>query len=183
MEYKDALTMFFERSEAMQTFWNFHITVILGLIAFFASVPVTPRLPVVRNFIMVVFLAFVVVNCGALINVTQQRLRLVEYCDTLANNAKAANAQAASAKIAPSAEGGSAKDAAAKSADGKDADAKEGPLEILALSGKMRDSLQPPQIWHVCVLHGLADIMTLVAIYMLTSKKQREAAKVTAKTA
>ena len=37
MEFKDLVSLYFERSNAIQTFWNFYLTVIFGLLAFFES--------------------------------------------------------------------------------------------------------------------------------------------------
>jgi len=53
MEYKDAISMLFERSGATQTFWNFHFTIILALIAFFASISPNPKLTLLKYFVIV----------------------------------------------------------------------------------------------------------------------------------
>jgi hypothetical protein len=47
MDFKDLVSLYFERSNAIQTFWNFYLTVILGLSAFFGSqtIPVEPNDP------------------------------------------------------------------------------------------------------------------------------------------
>jgi hypothetical protein len=39
----EALSLFFERSNALQTYWNFHLTVILGLLAFFGTTRITRK--------------------------------------------------------------------------------------------------------------------------------------------
>jgi hypothetical protein len=35
--FKDAISLYFERSNALQTYWNYQLTVILGLLGFFAA--------------------------------------------------------------------------------------------------------------------------------------------------
>jgi hypothetical protein len=87
MNYKDALNMFFERSNAMQTFWNFHITIILALIAFFASIRPNPNLRILKVFVTGAFIAFAIVNLLALTNVADQRLKLVQVFHTLSQSA------------------------------------------------------------------------------------------------
>jgi hypothetical protein len=76
MNYKEALEIFFERSNATQTFWNFHLTVILALIAFIATVKVNTSLRLLAVFLTVAFAVFACVNLKALVTVTDQRLAL-----------------------------------------------------------------------------------------------------------
>ncbi|MGB6307720.1 MAG: hypothetical protein WBF89_07985 [Steroidobacteraceae bacterium] len=76
MEFKDVLAMYFERGVALQTFWNFYITIALGYLAFLGvltPLPVNKRAAVLLTCGFVVFAA---ANLGGLIGVTKQRLEL-----------------------------------------------------------------------------------------------------------
>jgi hypothetical protein len=83
MEYKDAISMLFERSGATQTFWNFHFTIILALIAFFASISPNPKLTLLKYFVTAAFLAFAIINLRALVNATDQGIRIMRLADAL----------------------------------------------------------------------------------------------------
>jgi hypothetical protein len=73
MELKDLLSLYFERTNAMQTFWTFYVTIILGLLAFFGSTKL-PRKPYGITFILsLAFCMFAFVNLQALRGVTRQR--------------------------------------------------------------------------------------------------------------
>lgn len=74
MEFKDLLSLYFERSNAMQTYWNFYITIILALMAFFGTVKITPRIKYVIGILLLAFIAFASVNLSALREVNQQRI-------------------------------------------------------------------------------------------------------------
>lgn len=74
MEFKDLLSLYFERSNAMQMYWNFYITIILALLAFFATVKLSSRTKYVAALLTLAFAAFAVVNLQALRWVDQQRL-------------------------------------------------------------------------------------------------------------
>jgi hypothetical protein len=76
MEFKDVLAMYFERGVAMQTFWNFYITIALGYLAFLGVL--TP-MPVNRRAAILLtcgFIVFAAANLGGLLGVTRQRLEL-----------------------------------------------------------------------------------------------------------
>jgi hypothetical protein len=96
LSYKDALDMFFERSNAMQTFWNFYLTVIFALIALFASIRPVRNLNVLKWCVLLGFIVFAIVNLGALVNVADQRLRLAGVVGRLAST------DVASSTLAPS---------------------------------------------------------------------------------
>jgi len=78
MEFKDVVTLFFERSGAMQTFWNFYIAITLGLLTFFGAVKHSPRLKSVAWLVLVAFGVFASVNLNALLDVTDQRQALAD---------------------------------------------------------------------------------------------------------
>jgi len=74
MNFKDAVTLYFQRSDAMQTYWGFYITVVLGLIAFVGSVKSPSRLTALVLFLSIAFCGFALVNLGGLYSVAKQRI-------------------------------------------------------------------------------------------------------------
>jgi hypothetical protein len=74
MSFKEALELYFERSNSMQTYWNFYVTMALALLAFFATSKAGKQLRMVAFVLTVGFAAFAVVNYAALRNVTEERL-------------------------------------------------------------------------------------------------------------
>jgi hypothetical protein len=79
ISFSDAISLFFERSNALQTYWNFYLTVILGLLAFFGTAKVTSKTKFVAALVTVAFAGFCVVNLGGLLSVTEQRLDVCSY--------------------------------------------------------------------------------------------------------
>ena len=77
MELKELLPIIFERSNAMQTFWNFQIIVIFGLLGFVTTARATARQASVKVMLTVGYLMFALVNLEALLAVTKQRWILV----------------------------------------------------------------------------------------------------------
>ena len=73
MDLKDVAAQFFQRSDAMQTFWGFYITISLALLAFFGNAPRTKRL---AGILTAAFVGVATVNLGGLIVVARQRLAL-----------------------------------------------------------------------------------------------------------
>lgn len=73
MEFQDLLSLYFERSNAMQTYWNFYITVNLALLAFMATVQTAKLNRPVAVILMIAFAAFASVNGEALSEVAKQR--------------------------------------------------------------------------------------------------------------
>ncbi len=70
MNFKDLVTLYFERTNAMQYLWSIYITIVLGLMGFVGTAK--PRLAII--FLMLIaFFGFAYVNCGALRSVTNQR--------------------------------------------------------------------------------------------------------------
>jgi hypothetical protein len=74
MELRDLIGLYFERSNAMQTYWNFYITVILALIAFFGSAKPSAKTKYLAGILTLAFIMFAVVNYDALNDVTRQRI-------------------------------------------------------------------------------------------------------------
>ena len=70
-ETKDLLDFFFHCSDSMQTFWNFYITIVLGLIAFFASTKNPSKS--MAGIITIAFVLFAIVNLSGLHDLTNQR--------------------------------------------------------------------------------------------------------------
>ena len=73
MEFKDLVSLYFERANAMQIFWNFYVTIVLGLIVFFGSVKPSRSTTRVAAILSVAFVVFACVNLKAILGVTQQR--------------------------------------------------------------------------------------------------------------
>ena len=71
----DALKAVFERGNAVQTFWNFYITVSLAFLAFFGN---AQRSRQVATILSVAFLAFAAVNAKALSQRAAERQQLYE---------------------------------------------------------------------------------------------------------
>jgi hypothetical protein len=74
----DALNLFFERSNAMQTFWNFYISIAVALLAFFGA---ATRSRITTLLMTVAFVGFAVVNYLGMRDVAQQR---IDVCKVLA---------------------------------------------------------------------------------------------------
>ena len=74
MEFKDLLSLYFERSNAMQMYWSFYVTIVLALMAFFGTVKVSSEIKYVVGILLLAFIAFATVNLGALREVNQQRI-------------------------------------------------------------------------------------------------------------
>ncbi|MBZ5521627.1 MAG: hypothetical protein LAP21_05150 [Acidobacteriia bacterium] len=77
MEDKEALTLFFERSNAMQTYWSYYITVVLGVLAFFGAG--SPRSVTTAGLISVTFLGFARANYQGMTDVARQRVEVCKY--------------------------------------------------------------------------------------------------------
>jgi len=77
MEPKDLLQMYFERSIAVQTFWNFEVTIAFAIIAFFGSVRMTAtRARLLATLFTIGYIGFVSVNLSGIHEVTEARLAL-----------------------------------------------------------------------------------------------------------
>ena len=78
MDFKDLVTLYFDRSGAMQMFWNFYIAIVLGLFTFFGAVRHSPRLKHIAWLLLLGFALFAAVNLNALLDVTDQRRVLAQ---------------------------------------------------------------------------------------------------------
>jgi hypothetical protein len=74
---KDLLPIIFERSNAMQRFWNFLIVVTFGLLGFVTTARATAGHTSVKVMLTIGYVVFAAVNLDALLFVTQQRTILV----------------------------------------------------------------------------------------------------------
>ena len=77
MEFKDLVTWYFERTNAMQTLWSIYVTIVLGLLGFLGSAKLKPPRLRILCILLIAFLGFAFVNCSALRSVTRQRETLV----------------------------------------------------------------------------------------------------------
>ena len=91
MEFKDITAQLFERSNAMQTFWSYYITIALALIAFFGT---TQRSKTLAAIFTIAFVGVAMVNLDGMKNIAHQRLALQD----LVAAAKAPSAAAVFAK-------------------------------------------------------------------------------------
>jgi hypothetical protein len=85
MGLKDLLPIIFERSNAMQTFWNFQIVVIFVLLGFITTARVASQ-PSVKVIMTIGYVIFALVNLEALVSVTEQRKILVAALAELPND-------------------------------------------------------------------------------------------------
>ena len=72
LDAKDLLPLAFERSAAVQTFWNFYIVVTLGLLGFLASAAKACSRRPVQAALTFTFVAFTLSNLAALLAVNRQ---------------------------------------------------------------------------------------------------------------
>lgn len=71
MTYSDLVELYFERSGALQNYWTLYVVIIGGLLAFSSLRQIPNRLTTVL--VTVLFLCFAYKNCGAIVDVTNQR--------------------------------------------------------------------------------------------------------------
>jgi hypothetical protein len=74
MEFKDIVTLYFERSNALQTYWSFYTTMALALLAYFGGMKPSPRKFLIAIVLSLSFISFAVVNLDALKAVTEARI-------------------------------------------------------------------------------------------------------------
>ena len=82
MEFKDLVSWYFQRSNDMQIYWNFYVTITLALLVFFGSAK-TPRPKVIAIVLSLAFVMFAAVNLDGLIDVTRQRNTLAHLAGSL----------------------------------------------------------------------------------------------------
>jgi hypothetical protein len=73
MEFRDLVTLYFERSNEVQTLWNLYITVVVGLLALFGAIKQSRQKVILAGIVSLGFLAFAYVNEDALQDVTHAR--------------------------------------------------------------------------------------------------------------
>jgi hypothetical protein len=73
VDFKELVSLYFERSNAMQTFWGFYITIVLGLLAVFGTIKPSRKKIFLAAIVTVGFIGFALVNQDALHDVTQTR--------------------------------------------------------------------------------------------------------------
>ena len=76
MNYNDLVHLYFERSNALQNYWTVYVVVIGGLLAF-SSLRKEPDM-VTSVLISILFAFFAYKNCGAIEEVSYQRLAVLE---------------------------------------------------------------------------------------------------------
>jgi hypothetical protein len=74
MDFKDLISLYYERSTALQTFWSFYVTIILGLLAFFGSLKPSRQKRSLAIALSIAFIAFASVNLAGIEEVTAARL-------------------------------------------------------------------------------------------------------------
>lgn len=74
MEFKDLVTLYFERSNALQTYWAFYTTIVLALLAFFGSIKPSRQKLLIAVVLSLSFISFAAVNLDALRSVTKARI-------------------------------------------------------------------------------------------------------------
>ena len=75
MDFPQLVTLYFERSVALQNYWTLYVVIIGGLLAFSSMRARPNRLTTVL--ITVLFLCFAYKNCGAILDVSKQRIAVL----------------------------------------------------------------------------------------------------------
>lgn len=76
MTFAQLMELYFERSTALQNYWTLYVVIIGGLLAFSSMRQHTNRLTTIL--VSILFLCFAYKNCGAIIDVTNQRYATLE---------------------------------------------------------------------------------------------------------
>ena len=87
MTFAQLVALYFERSTALQNYWTLYVVIIGGLLAFSAMRQIPNRLTTIL--ITVLFLCFAYKNCGAIIEVTNQRLATLEEIKAVEGSTRA----------------------------------------------------------------------------------------------
>lgn len=74
MDFKDLVNLYFERSNALQTYWSFYISIVLALLAFFGSLKRSRHNLLLTVFLSISFIVCAAMNLSALWDVTEARL-------------------------------------------------------------------------------------------------------------
>ncbi len=76
MNYNDLIQLYFERSVAMQSYWNLYVVVVGGLLAF-SSLRKQPA-PITTLIVSLLFALFAYENLDAMYDTTRQRFATIE---------------------------------------------------------------------------------------------------------
>src|SRR5207244_7674904 len=76
MNYNDLIQLYFERSTAMQAYWNLYVLIVGGLLAF-SSLRKQPA-AITTLIVSVLFALFAYKNLDAMYDTTQQRFATIE---------------------------------------------------------------------------------------------------------
>jgi hypothetical protein len=137
MKYNDLVQLFFERSNALQTFWTIWVAVVGALLAFCAA---RRKLGLWMMCILTVgFCLFACVNLFGMRDVSAQRLAAMK----------------AMKDFPPPAESN-----------------KEERQSLEAVRKTIEDSLNPPTVGVVTTFHLLVDLLVLVAIWVISYRKE-----------
>lgn len=93
MAYSDLIQLYFERSDALQSYWTLYVVIIGGLLAF-SSLRTRPDL-LTTALITVLFCLFAYKNLGAIHDATEQRLATLEAIKQYDASAPAADVRRA----------------------------------------------------------------------------------------
>jgi hypothetical protein len=74
MDFKDLVSLYFERTNAVQVLWGLYITIALGLLAFLGANPAVLKRVYLVGLLSLGFIGFAVVNADALYDVTKARV-------------------------------------------------------------------------------------------------------------
>lgn len=84
MPYAELVQLYFERSTALQNYWTLYVVILGGLLAFSSMRQIPNRLTTIL--ITVLFLSFAYKNCGAIVDVTNQRLAVLASIEAINSN-------------------------------------------------------------------------------------------------
>jgi hypothetical protein len=73
MEYKDLLSVYFERTNAANGLWGFYITVVFGLLAYFGTAARSQQKTLLAVIVSLGFLGFAYVNKAAILETAKAR--------------------------------------------------------------------------------------------------------------
>lgn len=76
MNYSDLLQLYFDRSNAMQNFWNLYVLIVGGILAF-SSLRKHPA-PITSLLVCILFALFAYENLGAMKDCTAQRFAMLD---------------------------------------------------------------------------------------------------------
>jgi|ERR1051325_3021744 hypothetical protein len=160
MNFNEAISHLFERSNAMQSFWGFYISIAGALLAFFGT---GKRSKYVTRILLLLFIVIAGVNLNGMSDVAKQRqmLRgLVErtFCAVVPSDrrrsldgeleaCRAADSFAAGHPLLPS------------------------PPDGQVIEGLLR-TVHPPPVWAVVATHLLFDAAVLAAIWFLQRERR-----------